>query len=538
MPVGRTGIKLLSFLIVLLSGQLVLSYVVQSAAQEEKMGSHGPSILIIGAGISGIGAADKLYQNGFHNIRILEATGRTGGRIWTQKFAKGLAEIGAQWIHGPSPENPIFELASHYNLLRPDALLEENQKRDRKDYLSSIPYIIYSSSGKKINPEVFMNVTDMFYESYERATNFTKDNCSSDASVGRFLREEIMRISQEWEETMAGSYLAYLNGLISAELSDDGVHTLDNLALCPYGEYIPLPGRDCTFPKGFESLVNRIKENLPEDIVILNKVVKTVKWNGSFQDRDANVCPVEVQCEDGDTFVADHVIVTVPLGFLKKRAEDLFSPSLPASKLHAIKSLGFGTNNKIMLELEEPFWEANISFIQLIWEGTSPLAEPEKDLQKNWMKKLSGFVILEPPAQLGHVLCGFIPGEESEYMETLSDEEVLSTMTTLLRQFTGNPDLPPPISILRTKWHSHPYTIGSYSHVAVGSSGIDIDNLAEPLPEDKDASKPLQVLFAGEATERRFHSTTHGALMSGRREAQRLIDRYPHIAAAVTKAKM
>lgn len=37
----------------------------------------------------------------------------------------------------------------------------------------------------------------------------------------------------------------------------------------------------------------------------------------------------------------------------------------------------------------------------------------------------------------GHVLCGFIAGKESEYMETLSDSEVLTAFTHIIRKLTG-----------------------------------------------------------------------------------------------------
>ncbi len=43
-------------------------------------------IFIIGCGISGIGAAQKLLHQGFHNVHIIEATARSGGRIRTGRL--------------------------------------------------------------------------------------------------------------------------------------------------------------------------------------------------------------------------------------------------------------------------------------------------------------------------------------------------------------------------------------------------------------------------------------------------------------------
>lgn len=51
-------------------------------------GKEKPKIIIIGAGISGIATADTLTRAGFTDFKILEATGRTGGRIWTVDIGK------------------------------------------------------------------------------------------------------------------------------------------------------------------------------------------------------------------------------------------------------------------------------------------------------------------------------------------------------------------------------------------------------------------------------------------------------------------
>lgn len=50
--------------------------------------SEDPKIVIIGCGLSGVSAAHKLVKAGFHNVQILEATGRSGGRIHTDRLGE------------------------------------------------------------------------------------------------------------------------------------------------------------------------------------------------------------------------------------------------------------------------------------------------------------------------------------------------------------------------------------------------------------------------------------------------------------------
>jgi len=68
--------------------------------------------------------------------------------------------------------------------------------------------------------------------------------------------------------------------------------------------------------------------------------------------------PIKISVSGSDEkFEAEYVICTVSLGVLKATADTLFEPKLPERKTEAIRSLGFGTVNKVFVEFEKIFWD-------------------------------------------------------------------------------------------------------------------------------------------------------------------------------------
>ncbi|KAJ8250760.1 hypothetical protein COCON_G00226820 [Conger conger] len=439
-----------------------------------------------------------------------------------------IVEIGANWIHGPCQENPVFRLACRYQLLDAEAASEQNQAVDVGGHPPFVPNW-FSSAGRRLGPELTEPAEALFRGLLEECQRFHRSGGEPVPSVGEYLKRCAPGLAAEaWRDAAARELrLAAMSALLKLECCISGTHSMDQVGLGAFGMYHTLQGLDCTFPGGYEGLIHCMMKELPEDIVSYNTAVKCVHWNSSVQRAGPNgrAFPVWVECENGQSFPADHVILTVPLGYLKKHQKTLLSPPLPLNKMHSIERMGFGTNNKIFLEFEQPFWSADCEVIYFLWEDESTLTDAVRDVHRLWMRKLVGFTVLKPTERYGHVLCGWIAGHESEHMESLPEEEVLKAMTQLIRQFTGDPTITPK-KMVRSRWFHEPYTCGSYSYVARGSSGYDTEMLAEPLPLKGSTTEPLQVLFAGEATHCTFFSTVHGALLSGWREGTRIASHY------------
>src|ERR1700734_2696219 len=116
-------------------------------------------IVIVGAGIAGLAAAQELLANGFEVI-IVEARNRCGGRIWVDDslgLGMPLAK-GARWIHGID-NNPLMQWVQKL----------------------SIPYFtfdyqkmaVFDRNGQAIIREKITHFTDFLNDAIQKAQRFS-----------------------------------------------------------------------------------------------------------------------------------------------------------------------------------------------------------------------------------------------------------------------------------------------------------------------------------------------------------------------------
>lgn len=157
-------------------------------------------------------------------------------------------ELGAHWIHGPSQGNPVFQLAAEFGLLGEKELSEENQLVETGGHVA-LPSVSWTSSGTRVSLEVVTEMANLFYGLIDQTREFLNATETPVASVGEFLKKEISQQVANWteDEDTKKLKLAILNTFFNIECCVSGTHSMDLVALAPFGEYTVLPGLDCTF---------------------------------------------------------------------------------------------------------------------------------------------------------------------------------------------------------------------------------------------------------------------------------------------------
>jgi lysine-specific histone demethylase 1 len=228
-----------------------------------------------------------------------------------------------------------------------------------------------------------------------------------------------------------------------------------------------------------------------------------------YSSEGVEVHALSTETGESQIFRGDVALVTVPLGVLKS-GKVSFHPPLPEWKKQAIRKLGFGLLNKVVLCFEERFWDSSVHLFGHV--ASSPAARGEFFLF---------WYLSEAP-----VLIALVAGEDAEKFEAFPDQVILAKVLAVLRSVFGDKAVPEPKHFMATRWRSDEHACGSYSYVAAGSSGNDYDFLAAPIcPVSQGVGmSQSRVFFAGEHTIKNYPATVHGAMLSGLREAGKIGD--------------
>jgi monoamine oxidase len=420
----------------------------------------GAKVVVVGAGMAGVAAARTLKDRGV-DVVVLEARDRLGGRIWTDRTLGVPVDLGGAWLHGVTG-NPMTALALQLNL----ALARTRWDSAR----------LFDAQGRAIKAEI----VDQGFRELEQAEHAAQalgEDLDDDQSLASGLEASLQPDGLLAKEPR-------LRKMFFNQSEIDMADDLEKISLIGTADDSECPGGDQLLKGGFVQIIDHLARGLN----VRTGEAVTAIHRGPRQ--------VEVRTAKA-SYVADAVVVTLPLGVLK-RGTVTFEPALPKAKRAAIAGLEMGVLDKVALRFGKVFWPNDRHLVG---------REAQHDGEVVYFLDLS--VPLGVP-----VLVGLIAASSARTLEARTDAAAVSTTMGVLRGVFGQ-RLPDPERYQVTRWARDPLALGSYSHVPLGGAPSGRDVLALPVGN--------RLFFAGEATHRQYAATIHGAYLSGQRAAKELL---------------
>ena len=546
-------------------------------------GSRHFDTIVIGAGISGLACAARLFQHKARgSLAVLEARNRIGGRIGSEWVNGNRLDTGANWIHGIGTEddpNPLMEILPHKRYKQLSGMVafrppeqdgstsSENQAATSEDNgwehvspSSGSPAKSTSGNDDLVIPSSAANVLmstvwGAIASLHERSTSTPAAEAKSTTMLSAIGKEELYQqafqeLSSAYHEALRGlpQFLEPMEAAPLAAQSAEHTSESSGMSLLEYA-IDDFDGDQVYLQDGYTAVVNEVAKDLMKAEVIHDGVeVEQINWEGDH---------VVIETSKG-MYTASTVICTIPLGVLKHRRyltspmnsqkPTLFSPELPQDYTEAISSLGFGTLDKIFLVYSDSWWNQE-PYASILKKGVSnrpfsPEATKSDDDKPQEPDSFIGFTHELPGIAIDHEgratigprlvsmmnlnsLCGFpvlsvfVSCANAVHIESLSNADAGAFAHRTLCSWLGR-EPPKPDTVHVTRWAGDDFSRGSYSNMITGVSETrHRETFQQPI-----INKHGAVLrFAGEHTSKNHFATVHGALLSGWREADAILEK-------------
>ena len=453
-------------------------------------GHYDTDVLILGAGMSGITAANILQKNGIDKFMILEARDRIGGRIRSEEFAGDIVELGANWVHGTAKTNkhgvnPTLSMT-----------LDCGINGTQMDYVNK--WIIMNGTQKlSFADGSLLGVNARF----EAAKNGVK-------AESKFLKKfNLPDIDMEqaykdngWVPTtpLEKTYQYWYHNLDYGEppkvtstkltLPDD---TYEN-----YGEGTFMV-RDT---RGFEQIVHcyaaqYLKEN--DERLQLNTLVTGI------QHSDECVCVQATTKGQRKQYCAKYGIITFSVGVLQDNAtRKMFTPPLPLWKTNAIDHLSMINLLKLFAKFKHRFWDPEYQLVAYARPTEKSTFEIFLPIRNAYTGEPSNTLLLMSTYDV------------ADRTVTQPDSVTKREIQQVLQEMYPHVDVPEPEEILVPSWRIDPLYRGCYVNAPFGSTMKDFDDIKAPVG---------RLHFSGEGTNQKFHGYIHGAYFAGINTAEEIV---------------
>ena len=445
-------------------------------------------VLILGAGLAGLGAARTLSLNGVDDFLIIEQDVEIGGRAKSRKFAGTTVELGAQWIVHADPTAPVEERHPFLNFA------DRCNITYRRAPFVSTGFKVYSRNGTNITTSLELLNALARYEN-------AKNNPSVIGPIFESLGDDDTPLSNglraggwfpitpidEWVEFFRVDSAGFVES--SDHLSYKYIVNpeIERLRRMSFGENSGV--FIVTDDVGYVGIAQCIAKDFMKDNdprLLLETAVKTIEWSEDC------VC---VKNGEARRYCGTYAISTIPLGFIQNNGID-FVPRLPARVHLALHKVTMGRFMRIYASYNETFWDTDVDLIGHVDDVNG----------REHYALFSPWGAFFPEGSRTNVIQAQLYGEIAKRVSYQDKEITRRQIGNALRNIYG-PSVTDPLDIIASTFTSDPYFLGNLGGVPTpGVTNDTYDILNEPVGN---------LYFAGDFTAYHFHSTAHGAFIFG-----------------------